>query len=84
MNKFFKLMAGISEIRLVRPIYAALSGKATRDDTYRGVDWWVTNIVGRIVTFKDIGRRVVMTKLANDPTMSGVDAAKYLGVKEQI
>ena len=36
--------------------------------------------MGRPLTIKDIGRCVVMTKLAHDPSISLMDAAKYVGV----
>ena len=58
-----------------------LGTKKSSDQTFRGVAQWVAKVLGRKITFKDISRRVAMTKLANDPAISLVDAAKYLGVQ---
>ena len=55
--------------------------KKSSADTSRGAAIWVSKVLGRHITFKDIARRVAMTKLANDPNISSVDAAKYLGVQ---
>jgi hypothetical protein len=65
--------------RTVRPGDVALSGQQTSEETYRGVARWVSGCVGRTVTFKDVGRRSVMTRLANSP-MPNAEVAKHLGV----
>ena len=58
--------------------------KPTAPATYRGVANWVSNVVGRKLSFKSIARRVVMTKLANAEGISIHDAAKHVGVVPQI
>ena len=55
--------------RTTRYTMPTLGMKGTGDDTYRGVYTWVSRIIPRPVTFKDIARRVVMMKLANDATI---------------
>ncbi len=65
--------------RTVRPGDAALSAHQSGEDTYRGVSRWVSACVGRTVTFKDVGRRSVMTRLANSP-MPSAEVAKHLRV----
>ncbi len=39
--------------------------------------------LGRKLDFKDCARRVVFTKLANDPRISDEDAAKYMHVNKR-
>ncbi len=39
-------------------------------------------LLGRKVTFKDLARRVVFTKLANNDEISAADAAKHMGVQK--
>ena len=49
--------------------------------TYFGAAKWVKDLLHKgKFTHNDLGRRVAMTKLANDPDISLMDAAKYLGV----
>ncbi len=55
--------------------------KAPAYATCMGAAKWVSGILGRSVTFKDLARRPVFTKLANE--MSVFDAAKAVGVRPQ-
>ena len=59
----------------------ALGSKGCSENTWVGVYQWVSKVIGRRVTFKDIARRVAMTKLANSTMISMPDAAKFLGVQ---
>ena len=45
-----------------------------------GVARWVSDIVGRPLTFKDVARRAAMTRLANELSLSVQEKAKYFGV----
>ena len=58
-----------------------LGTKKSSADTFRGAAIWVPKVLGWHITFKHIGRMVAMTKLARDPGISLVNAAKYLGVQ---
>ena len=58
-----------------------LGSEQTTVNTYSGAANWVKDLLKKDkFTHKDLGRRVAMTKLANDPDISLMDAAKYLGV----
>ena len=59
---------------------ATLTAQQCGEDTTRGVADWVSKIVGRRLTWKDVARRAAMTRLANDPSVSADDIAKYFGV----
>ena len=52
----------------------------TTVEIYRGVATWVAKTLGRHVTFKDVGRRAAMSRLARDGTLSLEEKAKYFGV----
>lgn len=62
------------------PYAKVLGPKQAGVSLFRGVYQWVSKVLDRKLTFKDIARRVVMTKLANAPDMSDNDVAKYLHV----
>ena len=55
----------------------------TGEASYRGVYTWVRTIIKRDVTFKDLARRVCMTKLANHPDISDEDIAKYIKINKK-
>ena len=66
--------------RSVRNISKELGVQQGHAGLYRGVYQWAQTVLGRQLTFRDMSRRVVMTRLANDPNLSTDDAAKYMGV----
>ena len=47
----------------------------------RSATQWVSEVIGRPVTTKDIGRRRVFSMLANDPNFSDHQAAKFMSVR---
>ena len=53
---------------------------STTEETYRGVAKWVSGVLGRKVTFKDVARRAAMTRLANASDVPLAEVAKYFGV----
>ena len=57
-----------------------LGADAPGEGIFCGVGFWASKVLGRKLTFKDVARRVVMTKLANSDEITPADAAKYLGV----
>ena len=64
----------------VRCVSKKLGDDAAGGGIFRGVGKWVAKVLGRKLTFKDLARRVVMTKLANSDEITVADAAKYLGL----
>ena len=66
--------------RAVRYCSKQLGADAAGDGIFRGVGLWASKVLERKLTFKDVARRVVMTKLANSNEITPADAAKYLGV----
>jgi hypothetical protein len=58
-----------------------LGMQAPSTHTCAGVALWVSQLIGRKVTFKDCARRPVFTKLVN--AMPSYDAAKSVGVQPQ-
>ena len=49
--------------------------------TFRGGAEWASKVLGRQLTFKQMSRNVVITKLANSPNLSAYDAAAYMGIQ---
>ena len=62
---------------------APLGTTPTSENTYRGVYKWVRTIIKRDVTFKDLARRVCLTKLANHPDISDDDISKYIKISKK-
>ena len=51
--------------------------------TFQGVYMWTCTLINHDVTFKDIARRVCLTKLANHPNISDDDIAKYIKISKK-
>ena len=83
-----KLLQGIEQHELssaplfisMRCLSSTAPDAPTKESTYRGVALWVSGIVGRHLTFKQISRNVVMTKVANS-CLSNYDGAAFMGVR---
>ena len=63
--------------RTVRNFGITLGTLPTTEEMYRGVAAWVSSVIGRKLTFKDVARRAAISRLVNSGLMSIADCARY-------
>ena len=58
-----------------------MTERPTAYGSFRGAAEWASSVVGRPLTFKQMSRQVVITKLANAAELSAYDATSYVGIQ---